>query len=399
MRGIVFFSRCFYFIFSLFFLSSAQANSLPGGTQTHSSQGECYYLFKNKKAHTLLQSIDSLKFSTQTKNILKQANILYHIDLVTKTKEELRNIPQIGEIRLAEIERALSKEKLQLDMETNKEAEKLSNLFREFTPKLDIALLIQPIEVLDFSTQTWFALKSEKINYLVELLMLKSKEELSFGSGNLIELEKILSENGLFLGMDTGISSEQLKDLIAVLTDKTDLDASLWVQPIFRLELSSETRKAMERLDILYIGELVTKTRGELLGTRHFRIDMLYEVERKLTERALYLGMDIGMGSKRLNRLIREKGFQLISSMVTQTIDKLYLTWETQEACRKAGIIYIGDLLVKTEEELLVSPEFKIKNIDEIKKMLSSLNLHLGMKRERFSDPDEYRFYQMFRLW
>ena len=45
-------------------------------------------------------------------------------------------------------------------------------------------------------------------------------------------------------------------------------------------------------------------------------------------------------------------------------------------------IIYIGDLVQKTESEMLRTPNFVRKSLNEIKEILSTMNLELGMKIE-----------------
>ena len=44
------------------------------------------------------------------------------------------------------------------------------------------------------------------------------------------------------------------------------------------------------------------------------------------------------------------------------------------------NIIYIGDLVQKTESELLRTPNFGRKSLNEIKEVLTQMGLHLGME-------------------
>ena len=44
------------------------------------------------------------------------------------------------------------------------------------------------------------------------------------------------------------------------------------------------------------------------------------------------------------------------------------------------NIIYIGDLVQKTESEMLRTPNFGRKSLNEIKEVLSSMSLYLGME-------------------
>jgi len=44
------------------------------------------------------------------------------------------------------------------------------------------------------------------------------------------------------------------------------------------------------------------------------------------------------------------------------------------------NIIYIGDLVQKTESEMLRTPNFGRKSLNEIKEVLNSMSLYLGME-------------------
>ena len=44
------------------------------------------------------------------------------------------------------------------------------------------------------------------------------------------------------------------------------------------------------------------------------------------------------------------------------------------------NIIYIGDLVQKTEAEMLRTPNFGRKSLNEIKEVLAQMGLHLGME-------------------
>jgi DNA-directed RNA polymerase subunit alpha len=43
------------------------------------------------------------------------------------------------------------------------------------------------------------------------------------------------------------------------------------------------------------------------------------------------------------------------------------------------NIVYIGDLIQKTEAEMLRTPNFGRKSLNEIKEVLQNMSLHLGM--------------------
>jgi hypothetical protein len=49
------------------------------------------------------------------------------------------------------------------------------------------------------------------------------------------------------------------------------------------------------------------------------------------------------------------------------------------------NIVYIGDLVQKTEAEMLRTPNFGRKSLNEIKEVLAQMGLHLGMEVPRLA--------------
>ncbi|MBO6639487.1 MAG: DNA-directed RNA polymerase subunit alpha, partial [Roseitalea sp.] len=61
-------------------------------------------------------------------------------------------------------------------------------------------------------------------------------------------------------------------------------------------------------------------------------------------------------------------------------VDELELSVRSANCLKNDNIIYIGDLVQKTETEMLRTPNFGRKSLNEIKEVLASMGLHLGME-------------------
>ncbi len=61
-------------------------------------------------------------------------------------------------------------------------------------------------------------------------------------------------------------------------------------------------------------------------------------------------------------------------------VDELELSVRSANCLKNDNIIYIGDLVQKTETEMLRTPNFGRKSLNEIKEVLAQMGLHLGMK-------------------
>jgi DNA-directed RNA polymerase subunit alpha len=61
-------------------------------------------------------------------------------------------------------------------------------------------------------------------------------------------------------------------------------------------------------------------------------------------------------------------------------VDELELSVRSANCLKNDNIIYIGDLVQKSEQEMLRTPNFGRKSLNEIKEVLSQMGLHLGME-------------------
>ena len=61
-------------------------------------------------------------------------------------------------------------------------------------------------------------------------------------------------------------------------------------------------------------------------------------------------------------------------------VDELELSVRSANCLKNDNIVYIGDLILKSEAEMLRTPNFGRKSLNEIKEVLASLGLHLGME-------------------
>lgn len=63
-------------------------------------------------------------------------------------------------------------------------------------------------------------------------------------------------------------------------------------------------------------------------------------------------------------------------------VDELELSVRSANCLKNDNIVYIGDLVQKTEGDMLRTPNFGRKSLNEIKEVLTTLGLHLGMQVE-----------------
>jgi DNA-directed RNA polymerase subunit alpha len=71
-----------------------------------------------------------------------------------------------------------------------------------------------------------------------------------------------------------------------------------------------------------------------------------------------------------------------------RSVDELELSVRSANCLKNADIRYIGDLVQKTEAEMLKTKNFGRKSLNEIKEILAEMGLSLGMKLETWPPPE-----------
>jgi DNA-directed RNA polymerase subunit alpha len=72
-----------------------------------------------------------------------------------------------------------------------------------------------------------------------------------------------------------------------------------------------------------------------------------------------------------------------------RSVDELEFSVRSQNCLQNADIKYIGELVQKTEQEMLKTKNFGHKSLNEIKEILREMGLELGMKVEHFPSREE----------
>ena len=75
---------------------------------------------------------------------------------------------------------------------------------------------------------------------------------------------------------------------------------------------------------------------------------------------------------------------QQVDPILLQPVDDLELTVRSANCLKAENIYYIGDLIQRTETELLKTPNLGRKSLNEIKEVLASKGLTLGIKLENW---------------
>jgi len=83
-----------------------------------------------------------------------------------------------------------------------------------------------------------------------------------------------------------------------------------------------------------------------------------------------------------------------INENLYRSVDELELSVRSANCLKNANIRLIGDLVQRSEAEMLKTQNFGRKSLNEIKDILNEMGLTLGMKLESFPDPEYLKMIQ-----
>lgn len=153
------------------------------------------------------------------------------------------------------------------------------------------------------------------------------------------------------------------------------LDASF--SPVRRVSYTVESARVEQRTDL---DKLVIdiETNGSIGPEEAVRASAKILVEQ-LAVFAQLEGVELSVFDAPAQR-----ASQQFDPILLRPVDELELTVRSANCLKAENIYYIGDLIQRTENELLKTPNLGRKSLNEIKEVLASRGLTLGMKLENW---------------
>jgi DNA-directed RNA polymerase subunit alpha len=156
--------------------------------------------------------------------------------------------------------------------------------------------------------------------------------------------------------------------------------AKIVEMPISDFELSVRSRNCLKKMKIETIGDLLRTTEAELLSYKNFGETSLKEVKSILESKGLHLGMALEEGE----HIPAVEIFEAAEvpqgedrGILGHSVDDLQLSVRARKCLQKLKIRNLGELVQKTEAELLGVKNFGVTSLNEIKKILSGFGLSL----------------------
>ena len=144
--------------------------------------------------------------------------------------------------------------------------------------------------------------------------------------------------------------------------------------PISDFELSVRSKNCLERMNIKTLDDLTQVTEIELLSYKNFGETSLTEIKNILNQKGLRLGQAVDEMKQAEVFIDADTGGY--EGNLSKSISEIEFSKHCRKAIEKMGIETIGELVSKTETELL-QKSFQHADIDEIKNQLDELGLEL----------------------
>lgn len=151
------------------------------------------------------------------------------------------------------------------------------------------------------------------------------------------------------------------------------LDASF--SPIKRVSYTVESARVEQRTDLDKL-VIEIETNGAITAE-----DAVRDSARILVEQLAVFAQLEG-GELSAFNAPAQRGAAQFDPILLRPVDELELTVRSANCLKAENIYYIGDLIQRTENELLKTPNLGRKSLNEIKEVLASRGLTLGMKLE-----------------
>ena len=152
------------------------------------------------------------------------------------------------------------------------------------------------------------------------------------------------------------------------------LDASF--SPIKRVSYTVESARVEQRTDLDKL-VLEIETNGAIGPEEAVRASAKILVEQL----AVFAQLE---GAELNFEAAPQRSSQQFDPILLRPVDELELTVRSANCLKAENIYYIGDLIQRTENELLKTPNLGRKSLNEIKEVLASRGLTLGMKLENW---------------
>lgn len=183
------------------------------------------------------------------------------------------------------------------------------------------------------------------------------------------------------------------------------------LRKINEFDFSMRAANCMRRESILYIGDLVKRTEAEMLRMPNLGRKTFFEIRDFLDMFGLRFGMEIPNwppeNIEELSKALHAGNLESQQDLhieepedeaaiienytnmgLLKKVDLIRLSVRAANCLQKENIILIGDLVQRSESELLNTPNFGRRTLNELRDILATMNLKFGMDLRHWPLPN-----------
>ncbi|MEK6734897.1 MAG: DNA-directed RNA polymerase subunit alpha, partial [Pseudomonadota bacterium] len=199
--------------------------------------------------------------------------------------------------------------------------------------------------------------------------------------------------------IETGHDVEILNPdhVLCTLADGASLNVELTCQTGKGYIPSSQMRKQDDPIGLIPIDALFSPVKKAFYKVENSRVGQVTDFDKLIltveTNGSITPELAVGLSARILQDQLQlfiafEEEKEAVEDEVEELkfdpnllrkVDELELSVRSQNCLKNDNIVYIGDLVIKTEGEMLKTPNFGRKSLNEIKEVLANMSLSFGM--------------------
>jgi DNA-directed RNA polymerase subunit alpha len=147
--------------------------------------------------------------------------------------------------------------------------------------------------------------------------------------------------------------------------------------PVTDFELSVRARNCLKKMNIRNLGDLVKTTEPDLLAYKNFGETSLKEIKDMLTAKGLRLGQALEEGSDLADLAEAQPASVSNDGILATALDHIEFSIRARRALEALKITTLGELIAKTDAELLGCKNFGQTSLNEVRQRLGEYGLTL----------------------
>jgi len=178
----------------------------------------------------------------------------------------------------------------------------------------------------------------------------------------LLYLKDIESAHDMYYDEETLRNQARLKQVLEI--------------PVTDFELSVRSRNCLQKMGVRNLGDLTRLSEQDLLGGKNFGETSLREIKEMMESKGLHLGQFVAKEKPRDFGFTESLSPQQ-QALMNRPVAELNLSVRARKCMSRLGISTVGELVMRTPDELLESKNFGVTSLNEVRAKLSDIGLRL----------------------